>query len=184
MLAPLGCGIQTGVFYFRLALFTAWFLLNLPATTRLISNNFSPHFFFLWLWWTGAGAVINSLNVRPGSKIAIFGCGAVGMSAIMAAKLVSCSQIVGTCKRFHSFFQVNEIYICALILLAFFSSLFVKFAPAIDLNLQRLGLARKLGATDTVQSVGKETPQEIVEVFFLPHYFYCCAFDEIIISST
>ena len=34
---------------------------------------------------TGAGAVLNSLKPEPGSSIAVFGTGAVGISAIMAA---------------------------------------------------------------------------------------------------
>jgi Zn-dependent alcohol dehydrogenase len=36
---------------------------------------------------TGAGAVLNTLNVCEGSSMAVFGVGAVGLSAIMAAKL-------------------------------------------------------------------------------------------------
>ena len=43
---------------------------------------------------TGAGAVMNSLKVRAGRSIAIFGCGAVGLSAVMAAKVVGASVIV------------------------------------------------------------------------------------------
>src|ERR1700722_4587490 len=35
---------------------------------------------------TGAGAVMNALNVRPGTSFASFGAGAVGCSAIMAAR--------------------------------------------------------------------------------------------------
>ena len=34
---------------------------------------------------TGAGAVINSLNIKEGSSIAVFGVGSVGMAAVMAA---------------------------------------------------------------------------------------------------
>jgi aryl-alcohol dehydrogenase len=43
---------------------------------------------------TGAGSVINSLAVRPGQCIAIFGTGAVGLSAVMAAKIVGATRIV------------------------------------------------------------------------------------------
>ena len=43
---------------------------------------------------TGAGAVINSLKLRPGRSIVIFGAGAVGMSAVMAAKAVGAGAIV------------------------------------------------------------------------------------------
>lgn len=44
---------------------------------------------------TGAGAVINSLNIKPGSSIAVFGMGTVGLSALMAAKVVGCTTIIG-----------------------------------------------------------------------------------------
>ena len=47
LLAPLGCGLQTGV-----------------------------------------GTVINSLAVKAGSSIAVFGAGAVGLAAVMAARIV------------------------------------------------------------------------------------------------
>jgi Zn-dependent alcohol dehydrogenase len=34
---------------------------------------------------TGAGAVLNTLDVKPGSSVAVFGVGSVGMAAVMAA---------------------------------------------------------------------------------------------------
>ncbi len=43
---------------------------------------------------TGAGAVLNRMKPRPGSSIAIFGCGAVGLAGIMAAKIAGCSTII------------------------------------------------------------------------------------------
>lgn len=43
---------------------------------------------------TGAGAVMNVLRPRPGSSLAIFGCGAVGLSALMAARIVGCATII------------------------------------------------------------------------------------------
>ena len=43
---------------------------------------------------TGAGAVMNALNVRPGTSFASFGAGAVGCSAIMAARAVRATTIV------------------------------------------------------------------------------------------
>ena len=43
---------------------------------------------------TGAGAILNSLNVAHGSKVAIFGAGAVGLSAVMAAAAAGAAQIV------------------------------------------------------------------------------------------
>ncbi|MFC3607249.1 NAD(P)-dependent alcohol dehydrogenase [Stutzerimonas tarimensis] len=43
---------------------------------------------------TGAGAVINSLKVTPGSSFATFGAGAVGLSAVLAAKVAGATTIV------------------------------------------------------------------------------------------
>ncbi|WP_027350410.1 NAD(P)-dependent alcohol dehydrogenase [Halotalea alkalilenta] len=43
---------------------------------------------------TGAGAVINSLKVRPGSSFASYGAGAVGLSAVMAARVAGATTIV------------------------------------------------------------------------------------------
>ena len=43
---------------------------------------------------TGAGAVIEALKVGYGDSIAIFGTGGVGLSAVMAARLVGAKQIV------------------------------------------------------------------------------------------
>ncbi len=43
---------------------------------------------------TGAGVVLNKQRPRPGDTYAVFGCGAVGFSAIMAAKLSGCSTII------------------------------------------------------------------------------------------
>jgi aryl-alcohol dehydrogenase len=43
---------------------------------------------------TGAGAVLNSLQVAAGSSIAIFGTGTVGLAAVMAARLAGAATIV------------------------------------------------------------------------------------------
>ena len=43
---------------------------------------------------TGAGAVINSLGVGIDDSVAVFGTGSVGLSAIMAAKLVGAGTII------------------------------------------------------------------------------------------
>jgi aryl-alcohol dehydrogenase len=44
---------------------------------------------------TGAGTVMNSLKVPTGAGIAVFGTGAVGLAAVMAARLVGASPIIG-----------------------------------------------------------------------------------------
>jgi aryl-alcohol dehydrogenase len=43
---------------------------------------------------TGTGAVINSLKVRAGDTFAVFGAGGVGLSAVMAARLVGAARVV------------------------------------------------------------------------------------------
>jgi aryl-alcohol dehydrogenase len=43
---------------------------------------------------TGAGAVWNSLQVTPGSSVAIYGAGAVGLSAVMAAVVAGAARVV------------------------------------------------------------------------------------------
>jgi aryl-alcohol dehydrogenase len=72
---------------------------------------------------TGAGTVMNTLNPNPGSTIAIFGVGSVGLSALMAAKLTGCRTII-----------------------------------AVDLNDERLKLAKELGATHSIN------PKEVEDV--------------------
>jgi len=64
---------------------------------------------------TGAGSIIEALKVGVDDSVAIFGVGGVGLSAVMAARLVGARRIV-----------------------------------AVDLNRERLELARELGATDTI----------------------------------
>ena len=43
---------------------------------------------------TGAGAVLNTLDVQPGSSVAIYGAGSLGLSAVMAAKVAGAGQII------------------------------------------------------------------------------------------
>jgi aryl-alcohol dehydrogenase len=43
---------------------------------------------------TGAGAVLNSLEVPAGASLAVFGSGAVGLAAVMAAKVAGAHPIV------------------------------------------------------------------------------------------
>ena len=64
---------------------------------------------------TGAGAIFNVVRPKPGNSIAVFGVGAVGLSALMAAKTAGCDPII-----------------------------------AVDVNDERLALARELGATHTI----------------------------------
>ncbi|HSA53258.1 MAG TPA: NAD(P)-dependent alcohol dehydrogenase [Yinghuangia sp.] len=43
---------------------------------------------------TGAGTVLEALRPPPGSSIAVFGAGAVGLAAVMAARIAGCTRII------------------------------------------------------------------------------------------
>ncbi|HEY2754986.1 MAG TPA: NAD(P)-dependent alcohol dehydrogenase [Pseudolabrys sp.] len=43
---------------------------------------------------TGAGAVLNVMNPKPGDSFVVFGVGAVGLSGLMAAKIAGCEPII------------------------------------------------------------------------------------------
>lgn len=81
---------------------------------------------------TGAGTILNKLQPEFGSSIAIFGCGGVGLSAIMAAKMQACENII-----------------------------------AVDVNDERLELAKELGATHIFN--GKETEDIVSEIKAITH---------------
>jgi aryl-alcohol dehydrogenase len=44
---------------------------------------------------TGAGTIMNSLSVPAGASVAVFGTGAVGLAAVMAARIAGANPIVG-----------------------------------------------------------------------------------------
>jgi aryl-alcohol dehydrogenase len=44
---------------------------------------------------TGAGTIINSLQVPAGASVAVFGTGSVGLAAVMAARLAGADPIIG-----------------------------------------------------------------------------------------
>jgi len=44
---------------------------------------------------TGAGTILNELRPAAGSSVAVFGVGAVGSAAVMAARVAGCTTIIG-----------------------------------------------------------------------------------------
>ncbi|APR86296.1 benzyl alcohol dehydrogenase [Minicystis rosea] len=48
---------------------------------------------------TGAGAVMNVLAAGPEDALVIFGCGTVGLAAVMAARLAGCARIIAVDRR-------------------------------------------------------------------------------------
>ncbi len=66
---------------------------------------------------TGMGAVLNTARIEPGSTVAVFGCGGVGLAAIQGARIAGARMII-----------------------------------AVDKFESKLALAKRLGATHTVDS--------------------------------
>src|SRR5829696_1271884 len=44
---------------------------------------------------TGMGAALNTAQVRPGSRVAVFGCGGVGLSIIQGAYMAGAITVIG-----------------------------------------------------------------------------------------
>jgi aryl-alcohol dehydrogenase len=58
---------------------------------------------------TGAGAVLNVLRPAAGDSFAVFGTGAVGLSALMAAKIAGCEPIVAVDVHDHRLALAREL---------------------------------------------------------------------------
>ncbi len=78
---------------------------------------------------TGAGAVMNALKVTAGKSVVIFGTGSVGLSAVMAAKVVGAPTII-----------------------------------AVDMNDDRLDMARELGATHTINPGRQKATEQVMQI--------------------
>jgi S-(hydroxymethyl)glutathione dehydrogenase/alcohol dehydrogenase len=78
---------------------------------------------------TGAGAVLNTAQVRPGDTVAIIGAGGVGLNAVTAASLAGAAQII-----------------------------------AIDIHDATLQKARRLGATDAINSAAVNAVEAVREL--------------------
>src|SRR5271155_5504475 len=75
---------------------------------------------------TGVGAVLNTARIEPGSTVAVFGCGGVGISAIQGARLAGARQII-----------------------------------AVDQFESKLAMAKRFGATHTVDASSNDAVAEI-----------------------
>lgn len=131
LMAPLGCAVQTGAGMFALKKLPAHFEKKIFCLCLPLE-----HFFPL-------GAVLNSFAARPGSSLVVFGCGGVGLSAVMAAKIANCSRIL-----------------------------------AVDINPERLRIARELGATHSITSSAgvRAINGFVVYVRALGTIVCCCVF--------
>jgi S-(hydroxymethyl)glutathione dehydrogenase / alcohol dehydrogenase len=75
---------------------------------------------------TGVGAVLNTAKIEPGSTVAVFGAGGVGLAAIQGARIAGARKII-----------------------------------AIDMFEGKLAMAKRLGATDTVDASSSDPVEEI-----------------------
>src|SRR3990167_821080 len=57
---------------------------------------------------TGAGLVMNTAQLRPGSNIAVFGVGGIGLSAIMTAELMNAATIIAVDIHDHKLEQAKQ----------------------------------------------------------------------------
>ena len=78
---------------------------------------------------TGVGAVLNTARIEPGSTVAVFGCGGVGLAAIQGARIAGARMII-----------------------------------AVDQFESKLALARRLGATHTVDASHTDAVKAIREL--------------------
>jgi S-(hydroxymethyl)glutathione dehydrogenase/alcohol dehydrogenase len=78
---------------------------------------------------TGVGSVFNAARVRPGSTVAVIGCGGIGLNIVQGARLAGAERII-----------------------------------AVDLNQEKLELARTFGATDTVNGAETDAVQAVIEL--------------------
>ncbi|MCM3127098.1 MULTISPECIES: NAD(P)-dependent alcohol dehydrogenase [unclassified Paenibacillus] len=58
---------------------------------------------------TGSGTVFNGLKPEPGTTIAIFGTGAVGLAAMMAAKISGCTKVIAVDIHDHRLERAKEL---------------------------------------------------------------------------
>jgi S-(hydroxymethyl)glutathione dehydrogenase/alcohol dehydrogenase len=75
---------------------------------------------------TGVGAALNTAKVAPGSTVAVFGCGGVGLAAILGARIAGARKII-----------------------------------AVDMFEGKLAMAKRLGATDSVDASACDPVDEI-----------------------
>ncbi len=78
---------------------------------------------------TGAGMIINEIQLKQDDSIAIFGLGGVGLSALMATRLFQCKEVI-----------------------------------AVDVDEDKLRLAKEFGATATINSSKNNPVEEIKKI--------------------
>ncbi len=78
---------------------------------------------------TGYGAVMNTAKVKAGSRVAVFGCGGVGLNIVQGARMAGATTII-----------------------------------AVDVTEEKLELARKVGATHTINAATSDPVAEVKRI--------------------
>lgn len=78
---------------------------------------------------TGYGAVVNTAKVESGSRVAVFGCGGVGLNIVQGARMAGATTII-----------------------------------AVDVTDEKLELARKVGATHTINASTSDPAAEVRKI--------------------
>ena len=58
---------------------------------------------------TGAGAILNDFKLTPGKTLAVFGVGALGLSAVMAARIAGAGRIIAIDRHLHRLELAREL---------------------------------------------------------------------------
>lgn len=97
---------------------------------------------------TGVGAALNTVRVKPGSNVVVFGAGGVGLSIIMGAKLAGAARII----------TVDAFEAKGDIALSFGATDFIMAGP--DTNDAIRGLTNGRGADYVFEAIGLPAVQE------------------------
>ena len=88
----LGCGIPTGPWWSNILL-QRLNLCLINAQSLLFGPSFLSNFRCVCVC-AGYGAALNTAGVEPGSTVGVWGCGAVGLAAIMGCKEAGAKRII------------------------------------------------------------------------------------------
>ncbi len=58
---------------------------------------------------TGCGVILNTLKVEPGSSVAIFGVGGIGLTAVLAADMTGAAKIIAVDLKVHKLEQAQRL---------------------------------------------------------------------------
>ncbi|MDH6131104.1 aryl-alcohol dehydrogenase [Kitasatospora sp. MAA4] len=106
---------------------------------------------------TGAGTVLNALRPAPGSSIAVFGAGTVGLAAVMAARIAGCDRIVAVDLHDHRLELAQELgatHVCRADAPSLVADIVAATGGGADFAVDGVGLPRTARAAVDVLNIG------------------------------